>query len=191
MSWLIVGLGNPGPSYARHRHNVGFMLLDALQAHFSLPPFRQARHYALTEGSISPDVPKVRLMKPLNFMNLSGPPVAELVRFYKIPLDHVLVVHDDLDLAPGKIRVKKGGGSGGHNGLKSLDSCLTPGYHRLRMGIGHPGHRDMVHDYVLGNFVNADHLWLQGLFDRVRVYLPLLLTGDAEAFVTKVMQPPA
>jgi peptidyl-tRNA hydrolase, PTH1 family len=183
---LIVGLGNPGPSYALNRHNVGFQVLNAVAAHYHFPEF-QLKNQALSSKRLVENQ-LVFLLKPLTFMNLSGKAVASFARFYHIPLDQIWVVHDDLDLLPGKIRVKQGGGTGGHRGLQSIDQSLGKGYGRLRVGIGHPGRPERVNDYVLKNFTPQEAVWLEPLLGYVTDFFPLLLESKAEAYVSKVMQ---
>ena len=148
--WVFVGLGNPGANYSLNRHNVGFMAMDVIADHFRAPVFKIKSNTALSEVSMPGQ--RIFLLKPQTFMNLSARGVAPLLAFFKIPLDHVVVFHDDLDLEPGRIKIKCGGGSGGHNGLKSLDQSLGKDYWRVRIGIGHPGHKDAVTGYVLSNF---------------------------------------
>ena len=147
---LLVGLGNPGPKYERNRHNIGFVAVDEIVRRHSFAPYR-ARFQSLTaEGSLAGQ--KVLAMKPTTFMNESGRAVGEAVRYYKLKSDDVLIVHDELDLVAGKIRVKKGGGLAGHNGLRSVNTHIGNEFHRLRVGIGHPGDKDRVHGYVLNDF---------------------------------------
>ncbi len=182
--WVVIGLGNPGSAYAAHRHNVGFQVLDHLTRAYGFPPFQEKGKRALTEGVIGGG--RVMALKPLAFMNLSGPPASDVVHFYKVPLTQVLVIHDDLDVPFGKIKFKTGGGAGGHNGLKSLDSCLGPGYQRLRIGIGHPGDRDLVTPYVLGNFMNAEKEALGGLMTKISEHISLIFQNDIPLFLTKM-----
>ncbi|MEH0001986.1 MAG: aminoacyl-tRNA hydrolase [Holosporaceae bacterium] len=190
--WLIVGLGNPGARYARHRHNVGFQLLDVLHQRYHFEPFADKARYAFVRGtmplSLERQTPtaKVILMKPLTFMNLSGPPVGEVMRFYKIPPDNVLVVHDELALKLGQVRLKKGGSAGGHNGLKSLDQAIGQGYGRLRLGIDHPGDKEAVTGYVLGNFTNAEDASLKPLLQHIADLIPLVLQKETGLFSTKL-----
>lgn len=186
MTWLFGGLGNPGAAYSAHRHNVGFQILDLLTTHFSFPPFKLKDSYALSMGTIT-DSP-VLLLKPLTYMNRSGLSVGQVARFYKIPLEQILIIHDDLDLAPGKIRLKQGGGAGGHRGLQSVDQCLGKNYWRLRVGIGHPGHRDLVSDYVLQNFSPGEKEWFEPLKHIIAEEIPSILHNQGELFVNRVMQ---
>ncbi len=181
---LFVGLGNPGKSYARNRHNVGFMAADALAEAFSFGPFKKRFQGQLAEGKISRN--KVFILKPETFMNRSGPSVSEAVRFYKIPLKNVYVFYDELDLAPGKVRVKEGGGAAGHNGLRSLIAHVGEAFKRVRIGIGHPGHKDLVHGYVLTNFPREDQVWVKALLETLPKVAPLLVKGEDERFQNDV-----
>jgi peptidyl-tRNA hydrolase, PTH1 family len=181
---LLIGLGNPGASYAKHRHNVGFMavaeICDAYQ--FSKP--QQKFGGALAEGKIAGE--RVFAFFPLRFMNCSGEPAGELARFYKIPLENITVFHDELDLPLAKIRVKTGGGHGGHNGLKSLDAHIGQGYKRVRIGIGHPGTKELVHGHVLSDFSKIERETMAPLLETLAKQLPLLIQGNAAAFASKV-----
>ncbi|PIV73428.1 MAG: aminoacyl-tRNA hydrolase, partial [Rhodobacteraceae bacterium CG17_big_fil_post_rev_8_21_14_2_50_65_11] len=158
---LWVGLGNPGAKYAMNRHNIGFMAVDRIADQHDFPPWRAKFQGQVTEGRIGTE--KVLLLKPATFMNLSGQSVGEAARFYKLDAPDVTVFHDELDLAPGKIRVKAGGGHAGHNGLRSIHQHIGPHYDRVRLGIGHPGHKDKVAPYVLSDFAKADQVWLDDL----------------------------
>lgn len=160
-----MGLGNPGPHHARNRHNVGFMAVDCLYSHYAFSPFVTKEKLSLSRGVINEK--EVILCKPLAFMNLSGVTIAPLLRFYKIPLEHLLVIHDDLDLKFGTWKTKKGGGNGGHNGLKNIDQHLGKEYHRLRIGIGHPGHKDYVVGYVLDDFTKEEQTEVDALFSEL------------------------
>jgi peptidyl-tRNA hydrolase, PTH1 family len=182
---LIVGLGNPGDEYERNRHNIGFMAVDAIADAYGLTAFRRKFKGMMIEGKI--DGRKVVLLKPETFMNLSGQSVAELTSYYKIPVGQIIVFHDELDLLPGKLRTKTGGGAAGHNGLKSLDQHLpSTDYRRVRMGIGHPGDRDRVTGYVLGDFAKSDLDWLEPQLDAVAKHIGLLLKDEDELFMTRV-----
>lgn len=181
---LVVGLGNPGREYAGNRHNIGFMAADSIVRRHSFSPWRAKFQGEMSEGGI--DGIKVLALKPLTYMNLSGQSVAAAARFLKIPVEQVVVIHDELDLAPGRIRIKQGGGAGGHNGLKSIDAHLGANYRRVRLGIGHPGDKDRVADYVLHDFAKADQAWLDPLIDAVATHLGLVLKGDDAAFMNKV-----
>lgn len=181
---LVVGLGNPGAAYARNRHNIGFMAADTLVRRHSFGPWRGKFQGEVADGVIGGE--RVLLLKPQTYMNLSGQSVAAAVRFHKIELNDVIVIHDELDLAPGKLRVKKGGGAGGHNGLRSIDAHLGPDYWRVRLGVGHPGEKDRVTGHVLNDFAKADEAWLAPLLDAVAEAFPLLLAGDDNGFMNKV-----
>ncbi len=183
--YLFVGLGNPGREYAHHRHNVGFMCLDEIRQSYGFPPEKAKFSGLLTEGQV--DHQKVYLFKPLTYMNRSGGPVNEAARFFKIPPDHIIVFHDDLDLAPGKVRVKQGGGHGGHNGLRDLDAHLGPQYWRVRIGIGRPLHKEGVTPYVLSNFSKEDHGWLDFLLPLLADEVHLLLTASPQEYGAKIM----
>jgi PTH1 family peptidyl-tRNA hydrolase len=180
---LIVGLGNPGPRHERNRHNIGFMAVDAIVRRHSFPAFRGKFKGELSEGTIGGL--RVLLLKPQTWMNLSGESVLAAASFYKIRPEEIAVIHDDLDLAPGKLRVKRGGGSAGHNGLRSIDACLGNDYWRVRLGIGHPGIKELVHPYVLQNFA-ADEAWVGPLVEAVAEAAPLLVADNAQAFMSKV-----
>jgi len=188
---LFVGLGNPGSSYARHRHNIGFLAVDTIVWRHRLPPWRRKFQGEVTEGALGGQ--RVLLLKPMTFMNLSGQSVGEAMRFFKIPLGDIVVFHDELDLVPGKLRVKQGGGVAGHNGLKSLAAHLgSPDFKRVRLGIGHPGHKDRVIGHVLGDFHKSDVDWLEPLLDGIAEAAPLLAVGDDAGFMNRValtMQP--
>lgn len=158
---LFVGLGNPGPKYAGNRHNIGFMALDRMAEDHGFGPWRNKFQASVTEGKFGST--KVVLLKPETFMNLSGQSVGEAMRFYKLDSTDVVVFHDELDLAPGKCRVKTGGGHAGHNGLRSIHQHISPHYDRVRLGIGHPGHKDAVSGYVLRDFAKAEQEWLDDL----------------------------
>src|SRR5690606_24769741 len=160
---LLVGLGNPGPKYENNRHNVGFLAVDAIARHHSFSPWSKKFQGLIAEGRLNDE--KVLLLKPQTFMNLSGQSVGEAMRFHKIPPSDVVVLYDELDLAPGKVRVKVGGGAGGHNGIRSMDAHCGKDYRRVRIGIGHPGAKELVHNYVLGDFAKADREWLEPLLD--------------------------
>ena len=181
---LFVGLGNPGTQYALNRHNVGFMVVDVLADHFSFSAFKRRGEAVIAEGEIASR--KVTLLKPMNFMNRSGISVSEFAHFFKIPLEDIIVAHDDLDLVPGKVKIKQGGGAGGHNGLRSLDAHLGQDYWRLRVGIGHPGHRDAVHSYVLKNFSREEEDWLVPLLQALTREASLLVQKDMSGFLNNL-----
>lgn len=189
LSLLLVGLGNPGDKYARQRHNVGFMAVDAIADvnGFSAP--RSRFQGELREGFL--DAPSGRIkcfaLKPLTFMNLSGQSVGEAMRFFKLAPADVVAFHDELDLAAGKIKVKTGGGSAGHNGLRSIDEHIGPDFRRVRIGIGHPGDRARVTGHVLGDFAKADQEWLSPLLAALAAAAPMLAVDDAR-YATAVAQ---
>lgn len=181
---LFVGLGNPGAKYAGNRHNIGFMALDRIAADHGFGPWRKAFHGLVAEGRLG--LEKVVLLKPETFMNLSGQSVQGAVTFYKLALNEVTVFHDELDLAPGKTRVKTGGGHAGHNGLRSIHQHLGEAYHRVRLGIGHPGDKDRVAAYVLHDFAKADQEWLDDLLRGLSDGADALAAGDAAKFMNAV-----
>ena len=181
---LIVGLGNPGAEYKNHRHNVGFMAVDAIARANGFSSWSRKFQGEVSEGKFGTD--KVLLLKPLTFMNVSGQSVAAVANFYKLIEADIIVVHDELDLDPGRCKVKTGGGNGGHNGLKSIDAHIGKEYKRLRIGIGHPGHKDRVNPYVLGDFTKADIEWLEPLLDAIAKAAPDIAVGDGASFMNKV-----
>jgi PTH1 family peptidyl-tRNA hydrolase len=172
---LLVGLGNPGSQYQGNRHNIGFMALDAIARQHGIAGFRSKHAGSLAEGTI--DGEKVILLKPQTFMNRSGDSVQQVAKFYKIDPADVIVLYDELDLAPGKVRVKVGGGNGGHNGLRSIDPQIGLGYRRVRLGVGH---------HVLGDFAKADQAWLDPLLDAIGKHAGLLLKDDDSGFMNKL-----
>jgi PTH1 family peptidyl-tRNA hydrolase len=181
---LLVGLGNPGAAYSRNRHNIGFMAADEIVRRHGFSGWKAKFQGELAEGTIEGE--KVLVLKPGTFMNLSGQSVGAALRFHKIEPDAVTVFYDELDLAPARIRIKKAGGSGGHNGIKSLDSHIGPDYWRVRLGIGHPGDKNLVSPYVLGDFAKADQAWLEPLLEGVARHLPLLLAGNHNDYMSKI-----
>ncbi len=182
---LFVGLGNPGPKYAGHRHNIGFMAVDAIASAHGFGAER-ARFQGLTlEGSLGTE--KILILKPTTYMNDSGRAVGEAARFYKIDPDDVIVFYDEIDLAPAKVRVKRGGGAAGHNGIRSIASHLGPDFWRVRLGIGHPGQKERVHGHVLGDFSKAERAdWVDALLDAVADCAPHLAKGDGPGFMNAV-----
>jgi PTH1 family peptidyl-tRNA hydrolase len=182
---LWVGLGNPEPGMARQRHNIGFMAIDTIARRHGFSPWRQRFKGLVAEGAVGAQ--KVLALKPLTYMNASGESVQPAAGFFKIPPGGITVFHDELDLAPGKIRVKRGGGAAGHNGLRSMDQMLgTPEYWRVRLGIGHPGLKERVTGHVLGDFAKADLEWLLPCLDAVADEAGLLAAGKPEEFMTRV-----
>ncbi|MCK5546128.1 MAG: aminoacyl-tRNA hydrolase [Rhodospirillaceae bacterium] len=188
---LIVGLGNPGEKYAHNRHNIGFMAADEIVRRHGFSPWRAKFQGELSEGSIGTE--KVLVIKPQTFMNESGRSVAEIAKFYKIDTSDVIVLHDELDLAPGKVRIKHGGGHAGHNGLRSLHGLIGEGYGRIRLGIGHPGDKDRVTGHVLNDFAKSDAKWLEPLLVEVADSIDLLFVGKDADFITNIARavPPA
>jgi peptidyl-tRNA hydrolase, PTH1 family len=181
---LIVGLGNPGARHAGNRHNIGFMAAAAIARRWGFPPFRSRFKGEVSEGTIAGA--KRLLLLPQTFMNASGEAVLAAMSFYKIAPAEIVVIHDELDLRPGKVRVKKGGGSAGHNGLRSIDALIGQAYWRVRLGIGHPGIKELVYPYVLQNFAGDERGWVGKLVDAVAETLPLLLDGAPDAFMSEV-----
>ncbi|MSP05463.1 MAG: aminoacyl-tRNA hydrolase [Acetobacteraceae bacterium] len=182
---LWVGLGNPERGMALNRHNMGFMALDTIADRHGFSPWRKRFKGLIAEGSIGGV--KVLALKPLIYMNVSGDAVQAAAAFFKIPPENIVAFHDELDLIPGKVRVKQGGGAAGHNGLRSMDRLLgTPDYWRVRLGIGHPGDKARVHGHVLGNFSKDDEDWLSSLLAAVADAAPLLAQGRTEEFMTRV-----
>jgi PTH1 family peptidyl-tRNA hydrolase len=181
---IIAGLGNPGAKYAGNRHNIGFMAVDEIVRRHGFSPWRKKFQAEVSEGLLGGE--SVLLMKPQTYMNESGRAVGEAMRFYNLGPEDIVVLYDELDLAPGKVRIKTGGGSGGHNGIKSIDAHCGKDYRRVRLGIGHPGSRDRVTGYVLGDFAKADAEWLEPLIEAVGSHADLLAGGDDAGFMNKV-----
>ena len=181
---LIVGLGNPGAKYARNRHNIGFMAVDRIAADHGFGPWRAKFQGQISEGRLGST--KVLLLKPETFMNLSGQSVGEAMRFYKLTPEDVIVIHDEIDLAPGKCRVKQGGGHAGHNGLRSLHGHIGDSYGRVRLGVGHPGRKEAVPGYVLHDFAKADEDWLDDLLRGLSDGAAELAAGDSGRFMNAV-----
>ncbi len=182
---IFAGLGNPGAAYAGQRHNVGFMAVDAIHSRWRFDAWRTRFLGLAAEGRIAAE--RVVLLKPATFMNDSGRSVGEALRFYKLGTDALTVFYDELDLVPFKVRVKRGGGAAGHNGIRSLDAHLPDvDYRRVRLGIGHPGHKDRVLGYVLGNFAKAEAEPLGSMLDAVAAEAEWLVTGDDVRFANDV-----
>lgn len=189
---LLVGLGNPGAKYEKTRHNIGFLAIDAIARFHGFSPERAKFQGALTEGRLGAG--KVLALKPMTFMNLSGQSIGEAMRFFRLEPADVVVFHDELDLAPGKLRVKTGGGHAGHNGLRSMHEHIGADYHRVRLGIGHPGDKRLVSNYVLHDFAKADWDWVYPLLEGVADGAPQLADGDFSGFMNRVAlktKPPA
>lgn len=189
---LIAGLGNPGAEYARNRHNAGFMAVDVIHASYAFAPWRARFHGTISEGALAGR--KTYLLKPMTYMNDSGSSVAPAVRFYKLPLDALVVVHDEIDLAAGKLKVKTGGSDAGNNGLRSITAALGPDYRRVRIGVGHPGKKSRVSSHVLNNFTKAEEEWLVPLLSAIAESAPYLARDDDPGLTTRValiLKPPA
>jgi peptidyl-tRNA hydrolase, PTH1 family len=182
--FLFVGLGNPGAKYASNRHNVGFMAVDVMARAHHFGPWKKKFHGEISEGKLAGE--RVLLLKPQTFMNESGRSVGEALRFHDIELDHVLVFYDELDLEAGKVRVKIGGGAAGHNGIRSIAAHVTPDFKRVRLGIGHPGDKNMVMPHVLGDFAKSDKEWLVAMLDAVADNAEMLVRGEDAPFQSKV-----
>ena len=181
---LIVGLGNPGEKYARNRHNVGFMLLQTIAKEHGFPAWKKRFSGLATEGDIAGE--KCLLLLPLTFMNDSGRSVGEAARFAKLSTADIIVVHDEIDLAPGKLKVKTGGGVAGHNGLRSITAHLDNDYVRVRIGVGHPGSKDAVHHYVLGDFHKSEFVWLDQMLVAMAKAAGHLVQGQGDRFMSEV-----
>ena len=181
---LVVGLGNPGARYARNRHNIGFMAIGAIARRHHAAGFRNRFKGELAETSIGGG--RVLLLKPQTFMNASGESVGDAARFFKIAPDDIIVIHDEIDLRPGKLRVKRGGGNAGHNGLRSIDPVFGPDYWRVRIGVGHPGIKELVQPYVLQNFPDEEKAWVEPLLSAIAETIPLLISGAPDAFMSEV-----
>lgn len=184
--FLVVGLGNPGAEYASTRHNVGFMAADEIHRRYNFSPFRSKFEGLIAEGTIGGE--KVYLLKPQTYMNLSGNSVVQAAHFYKILPENIVVIHDDMDLPTNKIKAKIGGGSGGHNGIKSIDSCISTGYNRIRIGVGHPASRndENVINHVLSGFSKADKENIAEDIDIIAELLPVLLQNGVAEFSNRL-----
>jgi PTH1 family peptidyl-tRNA hydrolase len=180
---VIAGLGNPGAEYARNRHNIGFMAVDAIAERGRFGPFRARHQGLLADGLIGDE--RVLLLKPQTYMNESGRSVGEALRYAKLDLGALVVIHDELDLGPAKVRVKVGGGDAGHNGLRSITAHIGAGYRRVRLGIGHPGDKALVHNYVLNDFAKAEAGWVEAVCRAIAEAAPLLAAGQDASFQNK------
>jgi PTH1 family peptidyl-tRNA hydrolase len=188
---LIAGLGNPGADYARHRHNAGFMALDVIHESYDFKPWRARFQGMVSEGALGGR--KTYLLKPMTFMNDSGKSVGAAARFFKLPVEAVIVMHDEIDLAASKLKVKTGGGDAGHNGLRSITATLGPDYRRVRIGVGKPDGAKRAHGHVLQNFSKADEDWLVPMLSAMAEAAPLLAKDDDVGFMNKValiLKPP-
>ena len=181
---LIAGLGNPGSRYAGNRHNIGFMAAEAIARRHGLGPWRRRFQGETADGMIGEE--RAVVLKPLTYMNESGRSVGDAMRFYNLGAGDVVVLHDELDLPPGKIRVKTGGGHAGHNGLRSIHAHIGPDFHRVRLGIGHPGNKGLVHFYVLHDFAKSDGGWLEPLLGAIADAAPALARREFASFQNKV-----
>jgi PTH1 family peptidyl-tRNA hydrolase len=181
---IIAGLGNPGPKYQGNRHNIGFMAVDRIHARHRFPAWRKNFQAEVAEGTIAGE--RVLLMKPQTYMNESGRSVGEAMRFLKLSPADVMVIHDELDLPPGKLRMKLAGGHGGHNGLRSISAQITDGYRRMRLGIGHPGVKEMVHAHVLSDFAKSDQVWLEPFLDAIAANIDDVARGDDATFGNRI-----
>lgn len=181
---LLVGLGNPGPRYAGNRHNVGFMAVERIAETHHMPPWRKRFLGAFSDGRIGNE--RVYLLLPGTYMNESGNAVAQAMNYFRLAPSDVYVFHDELDLAPGKVRIKRGGGAAGNNGIRSIISHVGADFFRVRIGIGHPGHKDAVQPWVLGDFSKAEREWLTPLLDAMADNAGLLAAGDASNFMNRV-----
>lgn len=189
--FLVVGLGNPGDQYAGNRHNIGFMAVDEIVRRHSFAPWRTKYQGLLCEGEIAGE--RVLALKPQTYMNNSGRSVGECARFFKIPPEHVIILHDELELPPGKLRLKRGGGHAGHNGLRDIDAHFGNDTWRVRLGIGRPHDKALVHKWVLSDFAKADAEWLAAFLDAVAKNFRLVVKGDHAGFMNRVSiatQPP-
>jgi PTH1 family peptidyl-tRNA hydrolase len=187
---IVAGLGNPGPKYQGNRHNIGFMAADEIASRWRFGPERAKFQSVIREGEVETGngPVKVLLMKPQTFMNESGRAVGEAARFYKVKPSEVIVFHDEIDLAPGRFRMKTGGGAAGQNGVRSMISQLGPDFRRGRMGVGHPGDPQLVHGHVLSDFHKADLVWLEPMLRAVADAVPFALAGDDERYQAEVMR---
>ena len=183
--FLICGLGNPGINYKNTRHNVGFNLADNIISHYNLDKIKEDKIKKLYSGTLNNQ--KTFVLKPVTFMNLSGKAVSEIVNFYKIKLDHTFVIHDDLDLELSQVKIKQGGGNGGHNGLESIDQFIGENYLRIRIGIDHPGHKDLVSSYVLNKFLKKEEQIINKKIDKMVNNIELIFS-DIPLFLTKISE---
>ena len=181
---LFVGLGNPGSDYAKNRHNIGFMAVDEIVHRYSFAPFRSKFQGQLCEGKIAGQ--KVLILKPTTYMNESGKAVQAVMGFYKLPIQDIIVFHDEMDLVAGKIRMKTGGGHAGHNGVRSIQSHIGSGFQRVRLGVGHPGDKEKVVGHVLKDFSKADQQWLDKMIEAIGENADLLIKGEDSGFMSKV-----
>ena len=187
---ILAGLGNPGPKYAGHRHNIGFMAADAIAERWRFSPWRTRFQAVTAEGAIDTPRGPVRalLMKPQTWMNDSGRAIGEAAKFYKVEPADVVLFYDEIDLAPGRFRMKTGGGAAGHNGVRSAIAQIGPDFRRARLGVGHPGDKDLVHGYVLNDFAKSEQSWVKGLCEACAEALPFLVAGEDERYQAEVLR---
>ena len=185
---ILAGLGNPGPKHANNRHNIGFMAIDAIAARWGSSPMRSRFHSQVCEGAVATAEGSVRLflMQPQTWYNETGRAVAEAVNFYKVDTGDVVVFYDEIDLAPGRFRMKHGGGAAGNNGIRSVTASIGPHFRRARLGTGHPGHKDKVLGHVLSDFHKVERPWVEALCRACAEALPLLAAGEDERYQTEV-----
>lgn len=181
---VLAGLGNPGAGYAGHRHNMGFMTVDAIASLYRFAPWRKKFQGELAEGEIAGA--RILLLKPMTYMNLSGQSVAAALAFYKVELAALTVFHDEIDILLGRVRVKAGGGHGGHNGIRDIMAHLGPDFRRVRLGVGHPGEKDLVHNHVLQDFAKAERELAGKVIEAVAAEVPRLVAGDEGGFMSRV-----
>ncbi len=187
---LIAGLGNPGPTYAKNHHNIGFMAVDEIARRWGFPAARSRFHAQVAEGKIPTPQGDVRtlILKPQGFYNESGRAVGEALKFFKLQPSDLVVFYDEIDLAPGRFRMKTGGGAAGNNGIRSITAQVGPDFRRARLGTGHPGHKDLVHGHVLSDFHKVDLKWVEPLIEACADAAPLLAAGEDEKYQTEVMR---
>ncbi len=187
---LIAGLGNPGPAYAKNRHNIGHMAVDEIARRWSFGPARLRFHAQVREGAIETPQGPVRalILKPQGYYNESGGPVGEALKFFKLDPSALVVFYDEIDLAPGRFRMKTGGGAAGNNGVRSITARIGPDFRRARLGTGHPGDKDLVYGHVLSDFHKADAVWINPLLEALADAAPLLAAGEDEKYQTEVMR---
>jgi PTH1 family peptidyl-tRNA hydrolase len=183
---ILAGLGNPGAKYQHNRHNIGFMAVDEIARRWGFSPWRSKFQGLTAEGTVGPE--RVILLKPQTFMNESGRSVGEALKFFKLEPDSLVVFHDELDLAPGRFRMKAGGGTAGHNGLRSIGGQIGPYFRRGRMGIGHPGHKEQVLGYVLSDFHKVEGPWVRAMNEACAEAAPMLVAGEDERYQGEVMR---
>jgi PTH1 family peptidyl-tRNA hydrolase len=188
---LLAGQGNPGPKYEKNRHNIGFLVMDAIARRWNASPWRGKFQSAACDATIvlpNGEEERLILLKPQTYYNESGRAVSEAMKFFKLKLTDVVLFHDEIDLAPGRLRMKTGGGAAGNNGVRSLTAHIGPDFRRARLGVGHPGDKDLVMPYVLGDFSKADRAWVEPLTEAIADAMPLLAAGEDERFQAEVLR---